>query len=327
MSRRIMALFAWLMLSVRILGCDGGKSDSAAINAPVSRDALAAMVTGAARTASDGSLILKGPITTLAPQIDAARAHALAAAWAREAIPMLRTRLERDHGGPVENDLTACGRTYYAAPAVQESSASMPDPIRREYGPWWIFGMCNRAGTPEISLAVSAFATDLGLNNGRIQYPQFPVQQGVWFIPLGIRLGSTNAVQITPEDALAQAAKMTGRRIAAAPELVAEPHEWPQLGPWHFRLETPARLRTSRDSTTRATPDVYVGAHRPKGRSNVQVASAAQPDFVVARWHPVPRSREEFLSRNRPVLEARFTRRPDVAIALDTVTASEAPQP
>ena len=63
--------------------------------------------------------------------------------------------------------LRVCGRTYYAEPAVEPLPPTVGPAFRHSYGPQWIVTLCGASGIPEVSVSVAAYATDVGLENGR----------------------------------------------------------------------------------------------------------------------------------------------------------------
>ena len=162
----IRLLSPMVTLLIMVSGCSGATGDA---DPPELTPALmASLVTGAAAVDLDasGHFQLKGPTGPGPRQLSKQEAEALAAIWPIEFGSWIQPALEKEHGGPIIfSDLRRCGRTLYATSpfepidlAANEPSAA---PAQRAFGPWWLVTLCNASGAPELSLGVSAYATDL----------------------------------------------------------------------------------------------------------------------------------------------------------------------
>jgi hypothetical protein len=242
---------------------------------------LATMITGSVRLGATGEIEVDGAVPTWRAQISETRADTLAEAWSRVFASMARTFLERQHGEPINvAALHACGRTYFARSPFQPLPASIPDATQRTFGPYWLVTLCDGSG-PAISLAVSAYATDLTLVGGELRFPQLSGEEFKW---VGIPAGSAG-LPLPPEEAVATTFVQTGRRIAATPELIISGRSIPQLARWHLRLDSAASLRTAHGIVHES--DVYV-AQRLAGDTVLAHAAPDQPKSVTYEWLSPP---------------------------------------
>lgn len=257
-----------------LIGCGDQQLPGNGIVAPVSPGRLATMLTGNARLTASGEIQVSGPILTSRPQIAASRADSLAQWWARTRAAMARPMLERQHGAALNIPaLHVCGRTYFARSAFDPLPISLPDYAQRSFGPYWIVTICDDA-EPAISLAVSAYATDLTLANGRVDFPKVSGEEFKW---VGIPVGSSG-LPLPPEEAVATMFAQTHRRVAADPELVILGHSIPQLARWHLHLDSVASLGTGHGIVH--DQDVYVGRRRA-GDTVLAHGAPSQPEGVA----------------------------------------------
>ncbi len=262
-------------------GCSDQQVPPAATVAPTAVSQLGAMVTGSARVSSTGEIEVAGPIPTQQTQINASRADSLAQVWARVFAAMARPSLERQHGTRINFPaLLVCGRTFFARSPFQPLPTSIPDAVQRSFGPYWLVTLCDGSG-PAISLAVSAYATDISLAGGTLHFPQFSGEEFKW---VGIPAGSAG-LPLPPEDAVAAEFTQTGRRVAATPELVISGRSSPQLARWHLRLDSAASVRTGRGIVSAI--DVYA-ARRLAGDTVLAHAAPNQPTSVKVAWLSPP---------------------------------------
>jgi hypothetical protein len=263
------------------VGCTDRQLSDSAIVAPNPTARLAMMLTGSARLNPSGEIEVMGPVPTEQPQVSASRADSLAQGWARVFAGMVRPSLERQRGAPLNIPaLRVCGKTYFARSAFDPLPPALPGYAHRSFGPYWIVTICD-GQTPAVSLAVSAYATDLTLADGRVGFPKSSGEEFKW---MGIPAGSAG-LPFPPEEAVAAMFAQTGRRVAAAPELVIPGHSMPQLARWHLRLDSTALLRT-KDGTVRQQ-DVYVGMRRA-GDTLLARLAPTQPDSVTFEWLSPP---------------------------------------
>jgi len=267
----------------KILLCSGlvvvGSScdDAAEVVRPTPPTSVAAFVTAeaAANLDTDGRVILPGPLTQPYPQITESQARGFADAYRRIHLPHVIGVIERDRGGGIDvGKLRSCGRAYHVEPAIEPLPPNVLPAARRAYGPRWLITFCGSAGTPQVSVAVSAYATDLALENGRLIYP---VEGGEFFFVAGIPIGQADGLPGQPESAIAWFAARTGIRISRVPHLVMLPRTWPQLAYWKLELERPAMLRSLRAGKTRSVSTVYFIDDSRWGHRGIWIADESAP--------------------------------------------------
>ena len=202
----------------------------------------------------DGTFILRHSVLSAdIPEIDETQARSIASAFVQEFARFLLPVLEKDRGGAISlSQLRLCGRVFYAAGAYEALSLTAPAVIRKATGPQWIVPFCA-GGTPEVAVHVSAYATDAILSKDlnsltSVGQANFSVQG----VPVG------KEIPASPEDIAKAVFSLTGRHVAAVPELVMRPvPEGAALAVWSVSLDGPARVRSATRSW--ATDTVFVG--------------------------------------------------------------------
>ena len=206
-----------------VIGC---QTHDDSLTAPqISANSMLSIVTGTAAQNLDvsGHFRLQGPPSGGPAQLNRSQAEALATLWPRQFGTWIVRRLEREHGGNLDlRSLTVCGRTFYAESPLEPMDVSVAaDPggavAQRVYGPWWLVTMCGSGAVPQLSLAVSAYATDLTIEKGVIRGPAIG---GEWFSPEGIPVGQGEDFLEAPERAALHVAVSTGRRVLHVPRLI-----------------------------------------------------------------------------------------------------------
>ncbi len=98
------------------------------------------------------------------PEVTAEGARQLASTWVGEFGPRVHRYLEQVHGGSIDfHSLAPCGRTFYARSAFASVPSGVPMPYVLPYGPWYLTTFCASDGAPSVSVAVSAWSTDLSV--------------------------------------------------------------------------------------------------------------------------------------------------------------------
>jgi len=257
---------------------------------------LLASVTGRAAAALDASGKFKFVNQSAAQhsEITSGEANDLASVWVHEFGPLHLRFLQETHGAPINfHTLTKCGRTLYVRNAFTPPSADIPSPYLRPYGPWWLVTMCAQGVVPTVSVAVSAWATELTISNGSIQFPR---ASGGEFFGIGIPLGQVGEFPSSPEAAATFAAKESGMRVADVPELImsANTDGPPQAARWHMKLDKQAKL-LGKKSGALTVSDVFVGSPQTtKLGIALYVASPDQPSRVEFRWSVLPELHEQW---------------------------------
>lgn len=317
-----------LVSSVLVTGVQGCADRPAANVVAPQPDArrVVASLTGEIAVALDASgkfRLPKPPRQGPYDEIPEEQAVAMARAWARQYGGHHATFLQEMHGAPIDfQRISPCGRTLYARSSFQPPRPEIPAPSRRAFGPWWLVTMCSAAGTPQVSLAVSAWATDTRVENGKVV---FPFHHGGEFFPLGIPIGHTGEYPTSPEMAATSIAEEMGRRIAAVPELVApSPDNGPPQGArWILRLDRSGTVATAKSGSIQ-TERLFFGREdlRDRGGAVPFLASPEQPESVPFHWSTVPsrgESEDAFQAR-RQTMTDQASRRVDTPIRFDRVS-------
>ena len=211
---------------------------------------------------------------------------AIAAAWVQQYAPYTLAFLEKTRGGPIRlKGLRACGRALYARSSLAGPPAELPAPFQRPYGSWWLLTFCD-ASAPILSVAVSAWATDLTFSNGKLR---FPAISGNEIVGIGIPLGHQGEFPSAPEGVVQAAAVRFSSTVVSVPELVMGlPTDGPpQAARWHLKLASMVNMQRSTGAFT--TDEIFVGLAM-LGRSDLQtfVAARQQPTQVDVLWTPPP---------------------------------------
>ena len=240
-------------------------------------------VNGAARAALDarGRFVL--PRTAARGEIDEQQAVALGDAWLKQFGSMVLTTLEEERGSHIALETAQrCGPPLYAASSYGKLTDDIPLPVQQLHGSWWLLSYCNGSGEAQISLSVSALATNITLEDGRVR---FPVSHGTEFIWYGIP-NSLSGLPVSAERAVAAAFQATRVQVAEVPELVAPPRpNGPYSSLWHIVLERPATLRTT-DGAARSTRDLYIRYTGVLDEPTLSVAADVQPAVSSFRIPP-----------------------------------------
>jgi hypothetical protein len=288
------------LLAPLMLGCSG-PSGLPRQTLPLANEVAAALTGEALGLLNDAGMIDLGMPAQEGPyeELSAAQAAALASAWVKKFAHLHYRTLTGQRGADIGlTGLKACGRSLYASSPFTPPPSDVVAPARRPYGPWWLVTMCSNTGTPELSVAVSAWATELRLENGVLHYPS---EAGNEVFALGIPLGHVGEYPMAPEIAVTFAAREVGKRVSSPPQLVV-PHGDdgpPQYARWHLGLEGPAMLLFE-DGKTASRSAIYVA--RGIRDAVAHAADLVQPSSVGI-WsvpaHKPGESAEEFALRYR----------------------------
>jgi hypothetical protein len=140
---------------------------------------------------------------------------------------------------------------------------------------------------PEVSLAISAWATDLGVLEGKIVFPQI---SGNEFVAIGIPVGSQGEFPTTPELAATLAAQASGQLVQKVPRLFAvTPRDGlPQSARWEISLANQVRFVGSKSGARNAS-EVFVGS------------KDMYPLTAPRQWLPLVQQQPSFLVDVYPV--------------------------
>lgn len=323
----------WLLVCPTAVGVAGVLATTACqsnrditVEPEITPTLMASIVTGAAASNLDesGHFRLNGP--TDDSQLTQKQAEALAALWPQQFGPWIRSHLERQHGGSIDfAGLQLCSRTLYAeSPLEPFDLAIAADPYgavsQRVFGSWWLTTLCDQSGTQQLSLAVSAYATDLRIDEGRIHGPTVG---GEWFSPEGIPLGGGEDFILSPERAAERLATQAKRKIREVPRLLIPlRHEgFPNHPYWKLALDSPVDVQLDRGEVVKEG-HLYIG-RRPTGRSNtLAIAAKDQPDDLPISYplKLIPNTPDA----PRPYGVTRVKRKVDLPVAFQAVTLSDA---
>ncbi len=323
-SRAPLKLFALLLAAT---GCNPSSTQTNSVAVlPPSTDRLAAAVTEDVPILADGRLRLSGPGEgTKLEEISSSEAVALAQAWVRQFAAMLGPFIEDGHGAPINYQrVTPCGRPLYAGTAMKLEESSAPLPVLRQYGSWWLVTMCSQDGRPQVSVAVSSFATDTRLVDGRIE---FAFNHGGEFFAVGIPRGHSGEFPAIPEAAVVEIAEVTGTRVAQVPTLLAPaPSDGPpQSARWVLRLEDEVEMKRVIGASTVRTRTVYAAREHLRAGARALVMAVAklnQPTEVTLSWStpPEPLEQKAAYEARRQTLTSPLMRRPGLPLEFDLVT-------
>ncbi len=296
---------------------------------PTGSATVAAIVTPglAASVGPDGRFLLSHNSSAAGRrEISDAQATRLAALWVDDFGAKIRAYLENGHQEPIRfGELSPCGRAFYARSAFLPPSDAVPLPVSRPYGPYYFVTLCDRGGTSVISVAVSAWTTDLAIEDGHIKFAAF---QGNEFFPLGIPRGHRGEYPASPEDAAVFVVGKSPRRVAQLPELImpSRMEGLPQSARWQLTLDGEVTL-VGHGGNRVTTRVAYVGTADPHVVGTHQaVPTATQPDKTPAAWIPpmsVGETRDQFSARlHTSVRGEMIARRPDTPVRFEDATST-----
>jgi len=262
-----------MVLVITATGACRESNEATSVATPATSAVRSEWVTGAARSALDASGRFVLPRPAMRGEIDERQAIALGNAWLKQFGPLVHKALEAERGGPIALETAQlCDGPLYASSSYK-LTADVPLAVQQLHGSWWLLTYCNGSGVAEVSLSVSALATNLTLENGRIQYT---IQRGTEFIWYGIPQ-SLSQLPVSAERAVAAAFGATRLPVAEVPELVAPPRpNAPFSSLWHLVLAQPAQLRSA-DGAMRSSRDLYVRYTGVLDEPTLSVAASAQP--------------------------------------------------
>lgn len=282
-----------LAITLSLSACSGDRNLTLPVPEVTRSELLEAMAPAAAETVgSDGKLELGAPSSTGRAQISGAKAGALAVALAKHNLPYGHKRYDGQRGRPIPyQKLVVCGEPLYALSAFErlaiDDPAAPAHPLQKSIGPFWLVKLCAPGTEPQMIIAVSAYATDLGIRaDGGVD---FPAVGGGDFTSEGIPIGQPGDVLPSVEAAVVLAASLTGRRVVAVPELIVPffRDDTPLGARWRIRLDGLARIRGSSGQTIESS-EVYVSRIRTTRRPGARswTAASVQPDGAEVTFMP-----------------------------------------
>ena len=202
-----------------------------------------------------------------------------------------RAYLEDEHGGPIDFlHLRSCGRTHYLLSVTTVPDA--PDYVVRYLAPQWVFPLCDRQGIPSLILEVPDAPPAISLSvDGRLTFA--PVNGNDW-LAQGIPPGVVEGLALSPEQAVAFAAQVSGRRVTRVPEMLMRYNVVRGVATcavWRSELDAPLSLHgviSGRDTTT---TEVFLyfgpqpGCLLPGNAPAFALPLVSQPDSVSVPFY------------------------------------------
>lgn len=265
---------------------------------------------------SDGRFAPEAVGGTAAPrEVPRDRAAPLAAAFLETFGRGFLEGLQEEHGGPVDiRALEPCGRVFLAETPYEAFPPDTPPWVRRVHGSWWLVTFCGPRRDRQVSVAVSALATRVEIDDtGGVVYP-FD-DQSTLFLVLGIprRLGE---LPPEPEHAILAASRVAGKKVVAVPRLIAPAvGSFPQVARWQIVLEQDASLPLAERVSTRVTDTLYYGVESFRTPPFSSVAAAGQPPTTSYAFPVGPRLTER--------VEFTIGRKSDAPILFDKIAVGK----
>jgi hypothetical protein len=306
-------LTAGLIAAASAFGCGERTEPHGAISFA---EALAPGATAALNSADQFDFADPTGNVTGPKQIPRAQAIVLAKAFVSGFGSTIRSKLEGERGDTVNTaGLTPCRRTLYARSPFLPLSADFvganPElkTIQRAFGSFWLVPFCDASGSEAALIAVSAYNTDLQVTADGLRMPS---SGGGWFLWQGVRKGQAAELPIGPESATILGRGLTGRRIAAVPELIipspGDGAAWD--GRWRLNLTDSVSVQLEGLSKSRRVSTLYVGYRPRRATGTIDVPANGQPEGTPfsyrGDWSDPTSSRRQLTIRRDPTLPVAF---------------------
>jgi hypothetical protein len=158
-------------------------------------------------------------------------------------------------------------RILYAESPYQRFPDGYHPTDRRYFGPRYLVHF-RSGSTPVLTVAVSAYATDVQIrSDGTISLPPMAGNEFMTTaVSVDPSVGPSQYSPVTPEEAAAHVAELTGAKIAEVPRLILRGNDWdPVLAQWRIVLDHPVRVR-NRGSREDTSPAASGDPNRVRGR-------------------------------------------------------------
>jgi len=320
---RSLACFGQGLVLVACAACSGENASLAPDRGP----GIGGVVTGAASAALDHSGHFQLPTSsgTEPPSISAAEAERLAPALAHASAALGGLpSAEAERGEPIQwSELRACRRTLYALSSwlpLDQTVLTSPygAATQRAFGPHYVVSLCETGSDPSLTVAVSAYSTDLTVKGGDIVYPAIG---GSWFQWRGTPRTQEAELRIGPERAVAVAARFTGRKITAVPALIIPDRRDGNVldSRWSLSLDGPASLVTKSNRDVVSAQTVFVRWSKDGPTLEVEV-SATNRDEPLDYRTALPKGPND---TNVPVAHGTLRRRNDFPARFETMASGD----
>jgi len=294
--RTVPAVTVRTVLLALTVGMASGCTDSPTRVTPSDPTTIRSQVVGQAQLAlgSDGLFSQAALGSNAGPsEIPLGRARELAISFVKTFGPQFLRMMQNDHQGPIDlSALKPCGRVFLAVTPYEPLAPETPQWVQRAHGSWWLVSFCGAQQDRQVSVAVSALATRMEVDqSGRLVYP--PDDQSELFLVLGIPR-ALRELPPEPENAAVAAAVASGKRVSAVPRFIAPPlGNFPQLGHWENVLDGAANLPVNSHGVTasRSASTIYHGIETFADPPYSYATSQSQPattDFVYPVGKPGP---------------------------------------
>jgi hypothetical protein len=213
------------------------------------------------------------------PEISYETARAQGVAWLASFGPGWQKLWDEGRGAHVDiTTLSMCERSYYSRRTYDEIDVSHVTPVRRPFGPEWLISFCDASGDALVSLALSAYNTDVGIVDGKIRLTSF--HQGGSFFTVGVPK-SMHELPISPERAACLAYVASGKRVASRPELhMPASGIYQYSSRWKVMLESPVDVQLA-DARFVTTDVLWIGSGGPDHGPDIAISDGALSSLPV----------------------------------------------
>jgi hypothetical protein len=239
-------------------------------------------VTGQAAAGLDAAGEFQLALVTEEQGITAEQATTLAGLWVSQFGRFFEGALSDQRGQRIRIDrLETCKRTILAESPYRPLAAAVPPTLRRVFGSYWIVSLCDASAEPVVSLAISILSEDLEIIGSRIVLPGGA--HGQHFVPMGIPVSWDGPVAVSPEAAVINAARSSGRLVTEIPRFIApDPRRGlPQEGRWQVILDK--QVKVEAEGKVRSAGHLYFGrADLRAGQLQAEISISEDPvSFTV----------------------------------------------
>lgn len=227
---------------------------------------------------SAGHFAVLSPVGVLPyPAIDPDQARALAVGFVNTfgETSAFRAEVSERRGGPIRpGHLKPLARVEFASTPFG-SLDGLETWVRKTLGPVFYVRFTDN-GEPMLTVAVSAYAIDVGIADGRLV---FPASYGGEFSTFGIPPQESYQFPLSPEQAVKMVAEETGARVDSVPALIRGGHPTSRgSARWRIHLDRDVSVRMRTSGEVRVARVLFVGLDDEGPRRNVlSVPSVRQP--------------------------------------------------
>jgi hypothetical protein len=216
-------------------------------------------------------------------QITSDVAGDIALAAARQFGPFVREHLEHTRGAPIDLNRLRVDAVYYATTPYLAPPEDAHPSTQKYYGPYYLVVLVDAEDSPALVVPVSSRNTDLALMpDGKVRLPA-KGGSALWLYAIPLRLAAT---VMTPELAVVDITKRTGRHAVEVPQLILPAAGNSKLlARWRVRIDGPVKVSVRGSRDMRQTDEIYVGLH-----GDLSVPEESQPDAAPLKGYNRPES-------------------------------------